>query len=193
MKVFQNKNLFKKLILILVLITVVSFCVPKGVSAAGGNILVKPITDLFLTLGDGAVQIMHSIILQQNETLLNVDISSNEGLWTILAVVVTAVLVAAALIVAARAIATALAAAGVTIGTMSIGTILLISVGTGSVAGVFIHNKFLDNDIKLPIYNISPEEIFSNSIPVFDVDFFNPQEGILDTQTVVTKQIQYKY
>lgn len=190
MKVFQNKNLFKKLILILVLITVVSFCIPKGVSAKSGNVLLKPITDLFLTLGDGAVQLMHSIILHQNETLLNVDISSNEGLWTILAVVVTAVLVAAALIVAAPAIATALAAAGVTIGTMSIGTILLISVGTGSVAGVFIHSKFLDNDIKLPIYNISPEEIFSNSIPVFDVDFFNPQEGIEERADVVIEEEQ---
>lgn len=192
MKVFQNKNLFKKLILILVLITVVSFCIPKGVSAKSGNVLLKPITDLFLTLGDGAVQLMHSIILHQNETLLNVDISSNEGLWTILAVVVTAVLVAAALIVAAPAIATALAAAGVTIGTMSIGTILLISVGTGSVAGVFIHSKFLDNDIKLPIYNISPEEIFSNSIPVFDVDFFNPQEGIVEKTKKVTKEAEYR-
>ena len=31
-----------------------------------------------------------------------------------------------------------------------------------------------DNELALPLYSISPERIFSNTIPFFDVDFFNP-------------------
>lgn len=43
----------------------------------------------------------------------------------------------------------------------------------GVIGYAFAYNAFPDDRIVMPIYSISAQEIFSNDIPIFDVDFFN--------------------
>lgn len=50
----------------------------------------------------------------------------------------------------------------------------MVALVSGAVAGCIIYNSFPNDKIAIPAYSISPEEIFSNNIALFDVDFFNP-------------------
>ena len=181
MKILENKSLFKKLIFALVLFTVVSFCIP-GISRANvdlGGALLKPITRLFLALGDGITQIIHSATLKQSETLLIVDFDTNKPV-TLLKVIGFVVGFAVVGLVTGGA---GLLLANVGFAALSVGTLMFVAT-LGGVAGVsFVERNMLDGDLRLPMYSITPQEIFANKIPVFDVDFFNPSDSIyIDTR-----------
>ena len=179
MKIFQNKNLFKKLMIIFLIILIFSFCMPKQSKAVSiGGKLLQPITDLILSLSDGVYGIAHKIILQQDTSLIHIDFS--ESVWEKVATVAIFILVAVATIVAIIATGGAIAAlipaiAGVV--SVGLGTTLVVGVGTGLyAASVFNSKAFPDDELILPLYSISPEEIFSNDLVIFDVDFFNPEQ-----------------
>ena len=179
MKIFQNKNLFKKLMIIFLIILIFSFCMPKQSKAVSiGGKLLQPITDLILSLSDGVYGIAHKIILQQDTSLIHIDFS--ESVWEKVATVAIFILVAVATIVAIIATGGAIAAlipaiAGVV--SVGLGTTLVVGVGTGLyAASVFNSKAFPDDELVLPLYSISPEEIFSNDLVIFDVDFFNPEQ-----------------
>ncbi len=192
MKVFQNKNLFKKLIIMFLFITIFSFCLPKSVRADDGvgGLLLKPVIDLLLGVGDGALDVVHKVIYHQDQSVISVDMTSKwwEIFSTIAVGIIVAVVVAAAVIATAGAVAAAVAAvAGITLSQIGIGTILLVSIGSGVAAATVYNSNVLPDDLKLPIYMISPEEIFSNKILLFDVDFFNPSDGqVIDNTTTKT-------
>ena len=59
MKIFTNKNLIKKLIIAIIVITLLNFCItPMQVKAASiGGILAKPVRDLAVTIGDAIISI----------------------------------------------------------------------------------------------------------------------------------------
>ena len=84
MKVFANKSIWKKLVFILLFITIFSFAVPQTVHASDddtslGGKLMKPIINLIVGLGDGVVNILHKFLLQQQTTLIRIDLTS--GFW----------------------------------------------------------------------------------------------------------------
>lgn len=180
MKVFQNKNLFKKLIIFLLIIVIFSFCVPNAVKATDDGIggkLLNPIVDLVLSFGDGFYNIIHRVILQQDVTLLHIDLTSNfwEVVLTAVVFIVVAVAAVAAIIASAGFVATLIPALASVV-SMGIGTTLVVATATGAIAAtVFNAALFPDDEIVLPLYSISPEEIFSNDLVIFDVDFFNPE------------------
>ena len=179
MKIFQNKSLFKKLMIIFLIIMIFSFCVPKQTKAVSiGGKLLQPIVDLILSLTDGVYGIAHKIILQQDTTLIHIDFS--ESVWekvaTAFVFIVVAVATVAAIIATAGAVA-ALIPALASIVSIGLGTTLVIGTATGAMSAYVFNSKaFPEDELILPLYSISPEEIFSNDLVIFDVDFFNPEQ-----------------
>lgn len=181
MKIFENKKLFKKIIMVLIAIIIIGFCIPQGVQAKGDDVggkLLSPIMDFVVFLGDGLMNVVHTVIYHQNDTTITVDLMSNfwQKVLTVAVGVLAAVVVAAAIVFTAGAVVAAAAAIGVTLSTIGVGTVLLISVGAGVAGAVVFNSNVLPDDINLPVYQISPEQIFSNKVLLFDVDFFNPKE-----------------
>lgn len=196
MKVFQNKNLFKKLILILVLITIVSFCIPKGVSAKNDGIggkLLNPIMSLFVSLGDGIMTLLQKMVLEVDETLI--PINSSAGFWSkfiivILTIAAVSVILTAAIFSAGTA-TVALAAAGTILKGITVAVVL--SIGTlkiGYPLETQIIKGMLPDNFQLPMFVITPQEIFSNKIPLLDVDFFNPQDETITKDVIVEEESQ---
>lgn len=70
------------------------------------------------------------------------------------------------------------ATAAITIGA----TIITFPLTTSIVEGM-LPEKFI-----LPLYEITPQEIFSNKIPLLDVDFFNPSESQTFTKKKLVKE-----
>lgn len=171
MKFFANKNIFKKIVLIFVLLFSFSFVLPKPVHAVGGEIM-NPICDFIVGLGDGAMNVMHKAILRQDVSLIRIS----EGEWNIAQIIIVA---AAVIVIGVALVATggALAGAGLLAGAKIIAGTMSVIIVTGVSAGVLFHvaDSFSD-EIPLPLYSLTPENILSSKIPLFDVNFINPSE-----------------
>lgn len=187
MKIFQNKNLFKKLMIIFLVITIFSFCMPKAVRAddgIGGKLL-NPIMSFFVALGDGTMTLIQKMVLQIDESLISINDSS--GFWSkvivvLATIVVVSVIIAAVVISAPTGVALAVTIVKSAATIIAIGTVATITFPiTTTVVEGMLPNKF-----ELPIFVVTPQEIFANKIPLLDVDFFNPNDEI-------TKEIKTDY
>ncbi len=181
MKNFKNTKTYKIIIMALIIIIICSFCFSgksKAKDSAYGGTLLNPVVDLIVHLGDGAMNIVHKYIYHQNTTTINVDMGNDvlEVIVTIIVGIAAAVALAALTVVTAGAAAAAFAAMGITLSAVSAGTVVAVAVGGGVLAGAFFASNVLPDNLRLPVYQISPEEIFSNRVNLFDVDFFNPNE-----------------
>lgn len=181
MKIFQNKGIFKKLVIVFIFITILSFCMPKATQAEGGigGILIDPILSLFVGLGDGAISLLHKMVLHTDASIIEID-SSVDGIAKILGVIVAATVVVAGVVAVVASGGTALAIMG------SVLTVLKAGAVAGIVtfcAGTAIAGAILPEDFVLPQIKLSPYEIFANQVPLFNVDYFNPMED-----TVVTEE-----
>lgn len=171
MKIFANKNIFKKIVLTFVLLFSFSFVVPKPVQAVGGEIM-NPICDLIVGFGDGAMNVMHKAILRQDVSLIRIS----DGGWNIAQVIIVA---AAAIVIGVALVATggALAGAGLVAGAKLVVECLTVVSITGFSAGIMFHAAdSFSEEIPLPFFSLTPENILSGKIPLFDVNFINPPE-----------------
>ncbi len=173
MKIFANKNIWRKIVLIFITITILTFVTPVTVQAAtfGGN-LMKPVVNLLVGVGDGFINVLHKVILKQQES--RISIVTYEGSWflKIFLTVVVVVFVAGVIIgvpYAIGAISATIAAS------LKVGVITLVALAGGIYSGaVFWNWADWTEQCDLPLYSITPEEIFRNEISLFDVNFFNP-------------------
>ena len=76
--------------------------------------------------------------------------------------------------------------AAVVAGVKLIGTTVIVA-GGAAFAANYIAKQNIPNDFYLPLYQISPEEIFAGQILLFDVNFFNPKDAT--SSELVTNQI----
>ena len=95
MRVFANKNIWKKLVIILIAITIIAFVTPQHVEAGIGGSLAEPVSSLVVTIGDGIVWVIHQVFYGQGQTLIRVSTTSGI-LGTILKIIGIVVLVAVA-------------------------------------------------------------------------------------------------
>jgi len=183
MKIFQNKNLFKKLIIVLLFITIFSFCMPKGVKAIDvGGLLLDPVG-----IGDGINTILSKLIFQTDGSFIVVDTGS-EGVGKIIGVIIAAAVIVAGvvLIVSTGGLgATAIAIANSIFTIMKAGVVA--GIATFAVTTVY-GDAIFGSKVVLPSIRLTPYEIFSNQIPLFDVDFFSPMTDLkTDSSSKVSK------
>lgn len=189
MRIFANKNIWKKIVVIFVLITSLSFVTPKPVAAGIGGELMEPICELLVGFGDGVVNIVHSLLVKQDMTLIRVDL--NNGILGFIRAALT--VLAAALVIAGIVAATggigvvvlaitkgvavsALGTGAIALGALTaIGSVIPFALESGVYIGAKVYGADVwDNEVDLPLYSVSPEEIFANRVPLFNVNFFNP-------------------
>lgn len=173
MKIFQNKNLFKKLIIVLLFITIFSFCMPKVSRASVGGDLMDAVMDLFVGVGDGINTVLSKMILQTDGSFIVVDTETN-GVAKILGIIVAAAVIIGGIVLIAAAPASLVV----------VGAIFTV-VKAGVVAGVvtfavtsYLSDATFGEKVVLPSIRLTPYEIFTNQIPLFDVDFFSPMTDL---------------
>lgn len=178
MKVFENRTILKKIIIVLLCVLLLSVFIPKSVKAdddsgLGGKLL-NPVLSLFVGLGDGVMSLLEKMILQNDVSLINIDTGASwwSKFWVIVGTLAAIAITVAAIVATggASTIAVVLKAAKAAI---TIGTVATISfpLTTSVLEGMFPDSFYL------PLYSITPEEIFSNDVLLLDVDFFNPKES----------------
>lgn len=193
MKIFKNNFLMKLMATLCLVVMLFVFVAPARVRADDvtvGGVLLSPIVKLFTALADGTMELLHSGAQGQGVGIIKIDGSPDwwEVLGTIFAIAI-GILVAAVIILATAGAAAAIAGALATVGigmstTISMGAILGAGV-VGTWAGVKAADWFFPDDIYLPAFTVGVQEIFSNKLPMFDVNFFEP----IEDKDYETKQI----
>ena len=173
MKIFHNKNLFKKLIIVLLFITIFSFCMPKVSRASVGGDLMDAVMDLFVGVGDGINTVLSKMILQTDGSFIVVDTETN-GVAKILGIIVAAAVIIGGIVLIAAAPAS-----------LAVVSAIFTVVKAGVVAGVvtfavtsYLSDATFGEKVVLPSIRLTPYEIFTNQIPLFDVDFFSPMTDL---------------
>ena len=72
MKIFANKKIWKRIVIIYLLISIFTFTTPEPVSADMGGELMSPIMSLFIGLADGVNTVINRFFLQQDKTIITV-------------------------------------------------------------------------------------------------------------------------
>ncbi len=191
MRIFTDKSIWKKIVIALLLVLAFQTIMVKPVQAdvvEFGGKLMGPILSLLTSLGDGINDIIARSIMGANTTLYKIE-TGNSFLEGVLAVLIVgaAVALTIALVMITGGLASALAAALATITkgaiaitvttTMGLGTILT-GLGVGVFSATWFSKAVMPEDIYLPMYTYSAEEIFKGNILLFDVNFFGNEKEI---------------
>ena len=167
MEIFKKKSIVLKIVIAVVFVILFNFCSPTvslgadGLLEQIGGTLVSPIVDLLVSIGDGAIYLIQSIMFGMSESTVKVSTVSNDWFDGVANFLMGALAIAAFILV--PGFGAGIAAALITLGV------------TGYAASV-IKDTWLPETFYLPLYVISPEEIFQNKIALLDVNFFNPNK-----------------
>ena len=206
MKFFTNKSIWTKIIIVLIIVILFEFIIAKPSLGASvgetaiefGGTLLSPLLSLVVSLADGMMGLLHSSIMGINESLVAID--NEASMWEIIGkIFVVAVAVISAIAVICSAVATGGATVPLLLGTIAkaVGSIaaiagkaavawFVVDLGTSSAAvgmsdvsaSYFGDEITLPSTLYLPIFSISPEEIFQGKILLFNVDFIGEQKQI---------------
>ena len=195
MKKAFSRSIFGKFIIALMVILMLGSLQPTRVEADvidTVGTLAEPILSLLVGIGDGIVQIVHKCLMGQDLSKYYVGKSTSwwDNLAKVAAVVIAVVAVVA--IVASGAGIGLLGAAvfkglsGMALAGAAIGgaiNVIGIALLTGGYIGLSVYESDLFGDnICIPLYTISPEEIFKGEIGLFDVNFFTDKKETKDSK-----------
>ena len=178
---FTKNKFVQKIIIVLIFLTVFNFIYPSiTVFAANddevrGGPLLSPILDLLAALAEGGVSIIQKNILGMGDSSIYID--TGEVGWGIGAAIGGIIGLAGGLIAAPF--------------TGGASIIMAAGLGGATIGGVTVaaHDSTLPDSYYLPIYKISPQEIFSDQIGALSINFINPKtysDGSINTSVVLS-------
>ena len=163
MEIFTKKSIVLKIVIALVIVILFNFSAPTisnaGMLEAIGGTLLEPIVDLLISIGDAAMYLIQKLVMGLDNSLVKLSTELGDTLPKVLAVVLGVA-----------------AGAALTILTGGIGLVAIVGGGAAAYASYKISSDLLPKTFYLPIYVISPEEMFENKIALLDVNFFNPNK-----------------
>ena len=126
---------------------------------------------------------LHSNIMGQSEIGFNIDLDEKDPWWKTLVVILVAVVAAIAVLASFGLLAPVFGVIWTVIKTVfsvmsALGITQLLKLGGIWLAADAVLSSGYEDNMFLPLFSYSPEEIFSGQILLFDVDFFNPQQKI---------------
>lgn len=197
---FTEKGIVRKIIIALVFLVVFNFVypyIPSAVYAAEDTAqeeslplgpLFEPLMSLLTGLGEGVIWLIQDQILGLGASNYYIDVANQNGwkdFWSAVGAIGGAVVLGGA----------AVAITVFTAGSGTAGAALLLSaaksavvpaaVGAvgGAVAGGSAVDATLPDTFYLPNYQISPQEIFSDLVPALHINFINPTDFDIETQS----------
>lgn len=189
MRNLTKKGFLNKLIIVFLVIIVFNAIVPSNVVHGYdvGGALLKPVNSFVLKIADGIVDLIHKVIFGSSTALLEYDTTTT--IWTILAIIGVVVIAAIAALAAVAVlvpaavgafgtVATALGFSGAaaltsSVATVAIGTIVNVTAGAAAIAGIYCWADSFGDLVTLPVYQISPQEIFEGKIEILNPNFFS--------------------
>ncbi len=138
------------------------------IETLAGKLLI-PVLDLITTLGEGVEFILQKFILGVPYSVLNINMDDSNGFFSKLGAIVGATGATAGIIAAPFTGGLTLLLVGATVGGY---------LGSKAPTAIkeFITQEKLPDDFWLPVYFVSPQEIFAGQIPAFGINFIQPDK-----------------
>lgn len=164
---FKEKKTTHKIIIAIIIVTLFNFMAPTISQAGIGGILFEPIKDLLLVIADGIISLSQTFIFDLDISFLTIyhkdaGKSTAAGILASIAIVVGGVI-----------------AAPFT-GGLSLGLLVAGAIGGYAVSQIVADS--IPPTFKLPVFLLTPENMFSNSIPFLDINFFENADAKGATQ-----------
>lgn len=156
---FKEKKITHKIIIAIIIVTLFNFMSPTISQAGIGGILFEPIKDLLLVIADGIMSLTQQFIFDLDVSFLT--IYHKDSGWK------TAAQIGGALL--GLIVSIAIPGVGLVAGA-------LITAGTSYIAGQIAENS-IPPTFKLPMFVLTPENMFNNSIGFLDVNFFEDSDA----------------
>lgn len=177
MEKLLNKKLWQKLLIVFLVIIVLNAIVIKPVHAVSEDILLKPITGLFVGLADALEGVAQKVVLGVDESLIEIK-DNGADFWA------NVLVIGAFIVGTAIAIVAAIPSGGSSVfawGAFVVTAIATVAISCGAYAMfgstvTTLISKSIGNQFFFPQYALSPYEIFDNKITVLDVNFFDPKQ-----------------
>ena len=174
MKESTRIKIWQKIVIVLIAVLIIGFFLPNVARAEDGeNILLAPIKALFVTIGDGIMSLMQQVILGMDTSIIecgdNTDFWVDFIFWACIILVVVGAVLATVFI---PGVGAAFLVSVVGYCVLIVGGYSLFSPVIKDVVG-----NMMGDTLYLPIYDLSPYEIFSNKISMLDINFFDPKEN----------------
>ncbi len=93
MKIFTNKKIWQKIIILILIILFFQIFIPKPSHAIPGDVLLEPVTNLFANLGDGIMNIMQKTFMGMDTSGAWIE-KGNASFWRTIAIIGAAILAA---------------------------------------------------------------------------------------------------
>ncbi len=164
---FKEKKIKHKIIIAIIIVTLFNFMSPTISQAGIGGILFEPIKDLLLVIADGIISLSQTFIFDLDVSFLTIY-HKDSGASTVLGVLAGIAIVVGGVIAAPFT------------GGLSLG--LLVAGALGGYAVSKIVADAIPPTFKLPVFLLTPENMFSNSIPFLDINFFEGADAKGATQ-----------
>ena len=191
---FVKQGLIKKILIALVFIMIFNFIVPyyNTVSFADyetetqnnkeipGGMLLVPIKSFLNFVADSILEILQNSFISQLPVIIPARARSQGEIngWLIAGIVVGGAAVVIGTIatcgIASAALAGEIAALAAVKGVVG-GVVFTTATFTGVAVATKEFADEIEGEFELPLIIYSPEKIFSNEIPLFDINFINPQ------------------
>ena len=191
MKFFTKKSIWTKIVIVLIFVMLIEFAIPKDSlgefdGLEFGGKLVSPIMSLLVSLGDGVMGMLHGSIMGNSETLLKGFKVNNLWDWIKNGIaIVCAVVVGIFVLLGIATFGQIIAVAVVTFTISQLASTIIESSGDennpslkGSLISYSSNSMPKNKHMYLPIYTLTPEEIFQEKILLFNVDFFSKPKEI---------------
>ncbi len=213
MKIFTNKSLFKKLIIVIIAIMIFSAIIPPKVSFAEeeedrltgvAGALAKPVVSLLIGLGDILMDVIHKMMFDQSTSFIEAT-PEGTNVWKVIGIIILVIVV----IIAVAFVIYKTGGLGVKVlqkvGVLAAGgavklmgklftTAVSIGAKAGIVVGAIALLKWHADKMILPMYQISPEEIFRGEIALLDANFFKNIKGLtkeeMDAEGIASEQVE---
>ena len=198
MNIFTKNSVWKKLIIALLIVILFQTVIAKPVHAdvvEFGGKLMSPIMSFFISFCDGIMDLIGRSIMGATSSLYEVQMAQSAWEWigTLIVAIAAAAAAIALVVLTAGAAAAALAAIGITATvTVGFGTVVT-GVVAGLMAATWFNDEVLPDNLYLPMYTYSAEEIFKGNILLFDVNFFGNTPTIQEHTNDDGKVVYYYY
>lgn len=192
--ILQNRKIKKVLVIFVVMLLIFNIFPNKAQALSflkmAGGVIINAALDFLVFLGDTVLNLLQENFISTEDIIIQAKSGEYRSVskWDILKIIVGVLVIVASVVIT---VASWGSLSGAGVAGLGLGIKLVGGVIAGTVAGGIIAVNgttglvgTLQGKFDLPMIRYTPYEIFSNQIPMLDVNFISPMDSVTEIQKV---------
>lgn len=193
-EILQNRKIKKVLVIFVVMLLIFNIFPNKAQALSflkmAGGVIINAALDFLVFLGDTVLNLLQENFISTEDIIIQAKSGEYRSVskWDILKIIVGVLVIVASVVIT---VASWGSLSGAGVAGLGLGIKLVGGVIAGTVAGGIIAVNgttglvgTLQGKFDLPMIRYTPYEIFSNQIPMLDVNFISPMDSVTEIKKV---------